>query len=107
MSVLELRAVTKTYGDVQALRGVTLSVGRGELVAVTGPSGAGKSTLLNLAGGLDRPTSGSVLVDGADLAGVRDPAALRRGAVGYVFQDLNLIPSLTARSSSTLLGSSP
>jgi putative ABC transport system ATP-binding protein len=96
MSVLELRAVTKTYGDVQALRGVTLSVGRGELVAVTGPSGAGKSTLLNLAGGLDRPTSGSVLVDGADLAGVRDPAALRRGAVGYVFQDLNLIPSLTA-----------
>lgn len=96
MSVLELRAVTKTYGDVQALRGVTLSVGRGELVAVTGPSGAGKSTLLNLAGGLDRPTSGTVLVDGADLAGVRDPAALRRGAVGYVFQDLNLIPSLTA-----------
>lgn len=96
MSVLELRAVTKTYADVQALRGVTLSVGRGELVAVTGPSGAGKSTLLNLAGGLDRPTSGTVLVDGADLAGVRDPAALRRGAVGYVFQDLNLIPSLTA-----------
>ncbi|HLU71469.1 MAG TPA: ABC transporter ATP-binding protein [Nonomuraea sp.] len=96
MSVLEMREVTRTFGDVPALRGVTLAVGRGELVAVMGPSGCGKSTLLNLAGGLDRPTSGSVSVEGSDLAGVRDRAALRRGAVGYVFQDLNLIPSLTA-----------
>ncbi|MFC5816069.1 ABC transporter ATP-binding protein [Nonomuraea harbinensis] len=96
MSVLEMREVTRTFGDVPALRGVTLAVGRGELLAVMGPSGSGKSTLLNLAGGLDRPTSGSVSVEGADLASVRDLAALRRGGIGYVFQDLNLIPSLTA-----------
>ncbi|MFD2349237.1 ABC transporter ATP-binding protein [Nonomuraea ferruginea] len=96
MSVLEMREVTRTFGDVPALRGVTLAVGRGELLAVMGPSGSGKSTLLNLVGGLDRPTSGSVSVEGADLASVRDPAALRRGGIGYVFQDLNLIPSLTA-----------
>ncbi|MGI5273869.1 ABC transporter ATP-binding protein [Nonomuraea sp. CA-218870] len=96
MSVLEMREVVRAFGDVRALRGVTLAVGRGELLAVMGPSGSGKSTLLNLAGGLDRPTSGSVSVEGADLASVRDLAALRRGRVGYVFQDLNLIPSLTA-----------
>ncbi|TXK38660.1 ABC transporter ATP-binding protein [Nonomuraea sp. C10] len=96
MSVLEMREVTRTFGDVPALRGVTLAVGRGELLAVMGPSGSGKSTLLNLAGGLDRPTSGSVSVEGADLASVRDLAALRRGGIGYVFQDLNLISSLTA-----------
>jgi putative ABC transport system ATP-binding protein len=81
---------------VRALKGVSLEVGRGELVAVMGPSGSGKSTLLNLAGGLDRPTSGRVVVEGVDLATVKDLAALRRGSAGYVFQDLNLIPSLTA-----------
>ncbi|MEV4391598.1 ABC transporter ATP-binding protein [Nonomuraea sp. NPDC049607] len=96
MTVVELRDVTREHGQVHALRGVSLEVGQGELVAVMGPSGSGKSTLLNLAGGLDRPTSGAVLIEGRDLAGVRDLAALRRGSVGYVFQDLNLIPSLTA-----------
>ncbi|MEU5862308.1 MULTISPECIES: ABC transporter ATP-binding protein [unclassified Nonomuraea] len=96
MTVLELRDVTREHGQVHALRGVSLEAGQGELVAVMGPSGSGKSTLLNLAGGLDRPTSGTVLIEGRDLAGVRDLAALRRGSVGYVFQDLNLIPSLTA-----------
>jgi putative ABC transport system ATP-binding protein len=101
-SVLELRAVSRTHGEgealVHALRGVDLTVAAGELVAVMGPSGSGKSTLLHLAGGLDRPTAGQVLVEGRDLASLRtaDVAAVRRRAIGYVFQDLNLIPSLTA-----------
>ena len=102
MSVLELREVHRTHGSgaaaVHALRGVSLIVAPGELVAVMGPSGSGKSTLLNLAGGLDRPSSGEVLVEGQPLSKCdkRGLAALRRRSVGYVFQDLNLLPSLTA-----------
>ncbi len=101
-AVLEMRNVSRVHGSgdtaVHALRGVTLTVRPGELVAVMGPSGSGKSTLLQLAGGLDSPTSGSVLVEGIDLAALskRDLAAVRRRSVGYVFQDLNLIPALTA-----------
>ena len=100
--VLELRDVHRTHGRgptaVRALRGVSLTVCAGELVAVMGPSGSGKSTLLNLAGGLDRPTSGEVLVEGVPLAGCSrtELAALRRRRIGYVFQDLNLLASLTA-----------
>jgi putative ABC transport system ATP-binding protein len=102
MSVLELREVHRVHGSgdtaVHALRGVSLTVEPGELVAVMGPSGSGKSTLLNLAGGLDRPTHGEVLVDGTVLGRCsrRALAAMRRRHVGYVFQDLNLLPSLTA-----------
>ncbi|WP_436762941.1 ABC transporter ATP-binding protein [Streptosporangium sp. V21-05] len=100
MTVVRLAEVTKVHGEgataVHALKGVSLEVGAGELVAVMGPSGSGKSTLLNLAGGLDRPTSGTVRLGGQDLAAVRDLAALRRRGAGYVFQDLNLITSLTA-----------
>ncbi|MFC4534838.1 ABC transporter ATP-binding protein [Sphaerisporangium dianthi] len=100
MTLVRLAEVTRVHGEgataVHALKGVSLQVAEGELVAVMGPSGAGKSTLLNLAGGLDRPTSGTVHIDGRDLATVRDLAALRRRSVGYVFQDLNLITSLTA-----------
>jgi putative ABC transport system ATP-binding protein len=101
-AILELRAVHRTHGSgttaVHALQGVSLTVCPGELVGVMGPSGSGKSTLLNLAGGLDAPTSGEVVVAGRPLAGMnrRQLAALRRQAVGYVFQDLNLLPSLTA-----------
>jgi putative ABC transport system ATP-binding protein len=101
-SVLELRDVHRTHGTghtaVHALRGVSLGVAPGELVAVMGPSGSGKSTLLNLAGGLDRPTTGEVVVDGEVLGrlGRRALAAVRRRRVGYVFQDLNLLSSLTA-----------
>jgi putative ABC transport system ATP-binding protein len=101
-AVLVLSGVTREHrqGDavVQALRGVDLSVSAGELVAVMGPSGSGKSTLLHLAGGLDTPTAGRVLVEGRDLAGLSrsQVAAVRRRSVGYVFQDLNLLPSLTA-----------
>ncbi|MGW5684168.1 ABC transporter ATP-binding protein [Nonomuraea sp. NPDC003754] len=98
--VASLHDVARVHGEgeaaVHALRGVSLQVASGELVAVMGPSGSGKSTLLNLAGGLDRPTGGTVTVEDVDLATVRDLAALRRRSVGYVFQDLNLIPSLTA-----------
>jgi putative ABC transport system ATP-binding protein len=100
--ILELRDVHRIHGTgetaVHALRGVTLAVGAGELVAVMGPSGSGKSTLLNLAGGLDRPTRGEVAVDGTVLGRCRrrELAALRRRRLGYVFQDLNLLPSLTA-----------
>ncbi|KKK04611.1 ABC transporter ATP-binding protein [Micromonospora sp. HK10] len=101
-AVLELRDVHRTHGSgataVHALRGVGLSVSAGELVAVMGPSGSGKSTLLALAGGLDRPTGGDVLVEGEALGGLgpRELARLRRRRIGYVFQDLNLIGSLTA-----------
>ncbi|MEU7892499.1 ABC transporter ATP-binding protein [Nonomuraea sp. NPDC049152] len=98
--VMALKDVARVHGEgeaaVHALRGVSLEIDAGELVAVMGPSGSGKSTLLNLAGGLDRPTSGMVEVEGIDLSTVKDLAALRRRSVGYVFQDLNLIPSLTA-----------
>jgi putative ABC transport system ATP-binding protein len=100
--VLELRNVTRVHGQgelaVHALRGVSLQVRAGELVAIMGPSGSGKSTLLNLAGGLDAPTSGEVVVEGVPLSRLnrRELAAVRRRRVGYVFQDLNLLPSLTA-----------
>jgi putative ABC transport system ATP-binding protein len=102
MTILELRSVHRVHGGgptaVHALRGVTLTVEEGELVAVMGPSGSGKSTLLNLAGGLDRPTKGEVVINGTVLGTCtrRALAALRRRRVGYVFQDLNLLPSLTA-----------
>jgi putative ABC transport system ATP-binding protein len=101
-AVLELVEVSRVHGQgaaiVHALTGASLSVAAGELVAVMGPSGSGKSTLLNLAGGLDRPTSGQVLVEGHDVAALSpaELARLRRQRVGFVFQDFNLIPSLTA-----------
>ena len=100
--VLELVDVTRIHGRgvtaVHALRGVSLTVAAGELVAVMGPSGSGKSTLLNVAGGLDTVTTGAVLVEGHDLAALTkaELAAVRRRSAGYVFQDLNLIPTLTA-----------
>jgi len=100
--VLSVRDLTRLHGSgpsqVCALAGVNLEVYPGELVAVMGPSGSGKTTLLSLAGGLDSPSAGSVLVEGTDLAGLsrRDLAGVRRASVGYVFQDYNLIPALTA-----------
>jgi putative ABC transport system ATP-binding protein len=102
MTVLELRGVSKTYGQlaakVHALRDIDLSVAAGEMVAVMGPSGSGKSTLLTIAGSLEDPTSGEVLVGGAALSGMsrNDKARLRRRTVGFVFQDFNLLPGLTA-----------
>jgi putative ABC transport system ATP-binding protein len=101
-AVLVLAGVNREHRQgqeiVHALRGVDLQVRAGELVAVMGPSGSGKSTLLHIAGGLDSPTSGNVLVEGRDLAvlSASASAAVRRRSVGYVFQDLNLLPSLSA-----------
>ncbi|MEV7181979.1 ABC transporter ATP-binding protein [Kitasatospora sp. NPDC093679] len=106
--VLHLDQVSRVHGhgaaEVHALRGVELVVHPGELVAVMGPSGSGKSTLLTLAGGLDSPTSGRVLVEGAVLGELsrKQQAQVRRRSVGYVFQDYNLIPALTAAENISL-----
>ena len=100
--LLRLREVAKSYHlgttRVPALRGVSLDVGAGEFVALVGPSGSGKSTLLAVCGLLDRPDTGSYLVDGQDTAGLseRERAHLRRDHMGFVFQGFNLVPALTA-----------
>jgi putative ABC transport system ATP-binding protein len=96
--VLELRDVGRSYGGVEVLRGVTTTVAAGELVAVVGPSGSGKSTMLQLMGTLDRPTSGTVLVDGVDTSGLSDArlSALRAHRIGFVFQQFHLTPVLSA-----------
>ncbi|MER6995440.1 ABC transporter ATP-binding protein [Streptomyces sp. NPDC000410] len=100
--VLQLQQLARVHGsgatEVHALRGVDLTVFPGELVAVMGPSGSGKSTLLTIAGGLDTPSSGRVIVESTDIttADRKTLAALRRRSIGYVFQDYNLIPALTA-----------
>jgi putative ABC transport system ATP-binding protein len=106
--MLELSAVSKAYGqgeaEVHALREVSLAVGAGEMVAVMGPSGSGKSTLLTIAGTLEDPTTGEVLIGGRpvrDLAGGAK-ARLRRRTIGYVFQDFNLLPGLTAAENVSL-----
>jgi putative ABC transport system ATP-binding protein len=102
VSMLELRQVSKVYGqgaaEVRALREVSLGVDQGTMVAVMGPSGSGKSTLLTIAGSLEEPDGGQVLVAGRDLATMsrNDKARLRRQSIGYVFQDFNLLPGLTA-----------
>jgi putative ABC transport system ATP-binding protein len=108
MTMLELRDVSKVYGEgpteVDALRDVSLVVDAGELVAVMGPSGSGKSTLLTIAGSLEQPTRGDVLVSGAALSGMsrNDRARLRRRSIGYVFQDFNLLAGLTAAENVSL-----
>ena len=100
--VLQLLDVTRIHGSgetaVHALRGISLEIGAGELIAVMGPSGSGKSTLLNIAGALDAPTTGAVEICGVMLEklSATELAKLRRTRVGVVFQDYNLIPSLTA-----------
>jgi putative ABC transport system ATP-binding protein len=102
MSFLEIQAVSKSYGEgstlVHALIDASLSVDRGNLVAVMGPSGSGKSSLLTIAGSLEEPTSGDVLIDGKSLASMsyNDKARLRRRMIGYIFQDFNLLAGLTA-----------
>jgi putative ABC transport system ATP-binding protein len=107
-AVLSMREVSRVHGSgataVQALRGVSLDVAAGELVAVMGPSGSGKSTLLNIAGGLDAPTAGEVFVEEVLLSGMSraELAKVRRRSAGYVFQELNLIPALTAAENVSL-----
>ena len=108
MSILETRNLRKIYGsgdtEVRALDGVNLSVNSGEFVAIVGTSGSGKSTLLHMLGGLDRPTSGSVIVDGKDIFSLKDEALtiFRRRKIGFVFQSYNLVPVLNARENIVL-----
>jgi putative ABC transport system ATP-binding protein len=108
MTMLELQEVSKVYGagpaEVRALSQVDLTVSAGAMVAVMGPSGSGKSTLLTIAGSLEDPTSGDVLVGGIALSGMsrNDRARLRRRSIGYVFQDYNLLPGLTAAENVSL-----
>ena len=106
--VVAARDVTRRYGSgdtaVNALRGVTLDVRPGDLTAVMGPSGSGKSTLMHILAGLDRPTGGTVVIDGTEITtlGDNDLTKLRRRAIGFVFQFFNLLPMLTAEENVTL-----
>ena len=98
--IIETQDVTRIYGDgeeIRALDGVSIQVEKGELVTVMGPSGSGKSTLLNVIGALDIPTSGKVIIDGKDLASIRDKDRFRAKTVGFMFQLHNLLPTLTAK----------
>ena len=101
MSLLEVKNLYKIYGSkdtrVEALKDVSFEISKGEFVAIVGESGSGKSTLLNMIGGLDKPTSGAVFVDGNDIKNMKDNALtiFRRRNIGFIFQAFNLIPELT------------
>jgi putative ABC transport system ATP-binding protein len=117
MTIVSTSELRRVYGEgetaVHALRGVTVGFPAGQYAAIMGPSGSGKSTLMHLLAGLDRPTSGSVVVDGAELANLDDRALtrLRRDRLGFVFQAFNLVPVLTAEENIllplTLAGKKP
>ncbi len=102
-AVVSIKDVHKTYEEtkvpVKALRGVTIDILPGEFTAIVGPSGSGKTTLLNIIGGLDRPTSGTVIVNGHDISTLSDNQLIdfRKNNIGFVFQSYNLIPVLTAK----------
>ena len=108
-NVIEINNLTKIYQEdaevVKALDGVNLTIGKGEFTAIVGPSGSGKTTLLNLIGGLDAPTSGTIVVDGIEVTKLssNDLINFRRDNVGFVFQAYNLIPVLTAKENVTFV----
>ncbi len=108
MTIIEVKQLSKVYGTgetaVKALDNVSLSIDEGKFVAVMGPSGCGKSTLLHLIGGLDRPSNGSVLIEGKDIALMNDNelTELRRRKMGFIFQFFNLIPVLSASENTAL-----
>ena len=101
MEILRTEGLVKTYGTgetkVEALRGVDLSVNKGEFLSIVGTSGSGKSTLLHMLGGLDRPTEGKVIIDGKDIFSLKDEelTIFRRRKIGFVFQAFNLVPVMT------------
>ena len=108
MKILEIKNLCKTYGNgntaVKALDNVSFSVEKGEFVAIIGPSGSGKSTLLHILGGVDTPTSGSVIIDGTDISKLDETALaiFRRRQIGLIYQFYNLIPILTVEENMTL-----
>ena len=101
MEILKTAGLEKTYGKgdnaVHALRGIDITVNKGEFVAIVGTSGSGKSTLLHMLGGLDRPTSGTVTIDGKDIFSLKDEelTIFRRRKIGFIFQSFNLVPVMT------------
>ena len=103
MTIISTKGITKTYNPdkipVHALNGVDIDIEEGEFTAIVGPSGSGKTTLLNIIGGLDRPTDGSITVQGTDISNLSDNQLIdfRRDHIGFVFQAYNLIPVLTAK----------
>jgi len=105
----QVNNLTKVYGEgeaeVRALRGVSLTIEKGQLIVLLGPSGSGKSTLLNILGGLDSPTEGEVFYNGENLAGMGDKRLTnyRRNNIGFIFQNYNLMPGLTARENVELV----
>jgi putative ABC transport system ATP-binding protein len=107
-TVIEARGLSRRYGEgelaVDALRGVSLDIPRGRMTAVMGPSGSGKSTLMHILAGLDRPTSGTVEIDGVEITNLKDKqlTRLRRQHIGFVFQFFNLLPMLSAEENVTL-----
>lgn len=109
-TLISLKNITKTFGtgenQVQVLRGVNLDIREGEFLVILGESGSGKSTLLNIVGGMDQPTSGSVIFDGKDYAAAteKELTEFRRSAVGFIFQAYNLMPTLTAEENLNFIG---
>lgn len=96
--ILEMRGVSKIYGPVKALEDIDLGVAQGEWIAIMGPSGSGKTTAINIIGCMDKPTSGSVILDGEDISGLsaEELTGIRRNKIGLVFQQFHLVPYLTA-----------
>ncbi len=102
--MLQLKNIQKSFGNLQVLKGIDLTIGKGEIVAIVGPSGAGKTTLLQIAGTLEAPDSGSVMFDGTELTGMKDKAlsAFRNRNMGFVFQFHQLLPEFTAQENVAL-----
>lgn len=98
MNMIELRGITKSFGALHVLKGIDLSIGKGEIVSIVGPSGAGKTTLLQIMGTLDKADAGTVTVDGTEVGGLKEKAlsAFRNKQIGFVFQFHQLLPEFTA-----------
>ncbi|MDE5997249.1 MAG: ABC transporter ATP-binding protein, partial [Muribaculaceae bacterium] len=102
--MLELKNIYKSFGNLQVLKDISLTIGKGEIVAIVGPSGAGKTTLLQIAGTLEKPDSGNVIFNGTELIGMKDKklSAFRNSNMGFVFQFHQLLPEFTAQENVAL-----